>query len=175
MLPLPISAASFDRARLTSRNTGRLGGSFQAFSRDAFRLQFFLARSRITNLGVAILVSLLLVSVSANLKSAMQGSSVVKREHDFAEFFEEGSQGEEQHRLETPISQAVPPSIEETISEASRLRGGTHLVIVAGHAIWAVCCTSNGGDDSYTTVGVRCRSMEGGQELGASRLPAWPS
>jgi len=145
MLPFPVSSASFDRARLTSRNTGRLGGLFQAFLRaDAFRLQFFLARSRITNLGVAILVSLLLISASANLQYAMQGSSVVEREHDFAEFFEERSQSKEQHPLGGSLSRAVPPSIEETISGASRLQGGTHLVIVAGHAIWAVCRTSNG-------------------------------
>jgi hypothetical protein len=135
MLPLPASSASF-------RNAGRLGGGFQAFSRDAFRLQFFLARSRITNLGVAILVSLLLISASANLKYAMHGSSVVEREHDFAEFIEERYQSKERHPLEVALSQAVPSSIEDTISEVSQLRGGTHLVIVAGHAIWAVCRTS---------------------------------
>lgn len=154
MLPFPVSSASFDRASLTSRNAGRIGGRFQALSRDVFRLQFFLARSRITNLGVAILVFLFLISASGNLKYAMQGSSVVEREYDFAEFLGEGSQSTEQHPLGALISQDIPPSIEETISETSRLRGGTHLVIVAGHAIWAVCCASNVGDDSYITVGV---------------------
>jgi len=154
MLPLPASLASFGRAKPTLRNTGRLGGSFQAFSRDAFRLQFFLARSRITNLGVAILVSLLLISASANLKYATRGSSVVEREHDFAEFLEEGGQSQKQHSSEVTFSHVVPPSIGETISEASRLRGATHLVVVAGHAIWAVRRTPNRGDDSYMIVGV---------------------
>lgn len=135
MLPLPASLASFDRAKPTLRNPRRLDGSFRAFSQGAFRLQFFLARSRITNLGVAILVALLLISASANLKYATRGSSMVEREQDFAEFFEEGVQ---QHSLEDTFSQVVPPSIEETISEASRLRGATHLVVVAGHAIWNV-------------------------------------
>jgi hypothetical protein len=139
MLPLPVSSASFDRrARLASRHTGRPSGSFQAFSQDFFRLQFCLSRSRITNLGVAILVFLLLISASANLKYATRGSSVVEREHDFAELFEEGNRSKNQHSLEISLSQGIPPSIEETISEASRLRDATHLVIVAGHAIWAV-------------------------------------
>ncbi len=138
MLPLPASLASFDRAKPALWNTRRLGGSFQAFSRDVFRLQFFLSRSRITNLGVAILVALLLISASANLKYATRGSSVVEREHDFAEFLEEGSKSKKQHSSEVTFSQVVPPSIEETISDASRLRGATHLVVVAGHAIWNV-------------------------------------
>ena len=139
MLPLPASLASFDRAKPTLRSTRRLGGSFQAFSRDVFRLQFFLSRSRITNLGVAILVGLLLISASANLKYATRGSSVVEREHDFAEFREEGGKSKKQHSFsEATAAQVVPPSIEETISEASRLRGATHLVVVAGHAIWNV-------------------------------------
>ena len=138
MLPLPASLASFDRERLTSRNTRRPGGSFLAFSRGAFRVQFFLARSRITNLGVAILVALLLISASANLKYATRVSSLVEREHDFAGFLEQGSQSKKQHSLEVIFSHVVPPSIEETISEASRLRGATHLVVVAGHAIWTV-------------------------------------
>ena len=138
MLPLPASLASFDRAKPTLRNPRRLGGSFQAFSQDVFRLQFFLARSRITNLGVAILVALLLISASANLKYATRGSSIVEREHDFAEFLKAGVHSKKQHSLEVTFSQVVPPSIEETISEASRLRGATHLVVVAGHAIWNV-------------------------------------
>ena len=138
MLPLPASLASFDRAKPTLRNPRRLDGSFRAFSQDVFRLQFFLARSRITNLGVAILVALLLISASANLKYATRESSMVEREQDFAEFFEEGVQRKKQHSLEDTFSQVVPPSIEETISEASRLRGATHLVVVAGHAIWNV-------------------------------------
>jgi hypothetical protein len=155
MLPLPASSASFNRARLTSWNAGRPGGSFQAFSRDVFRLQFFLTRSRITNLGVAILVFLLLISASANLKYATQGSSVVEREHDFVEFIEEGSQSKKQHSPpEVSLSQVVPPSIEETISETSRLRDATHLVIVAGHAIWAVRCIPTEDDDSDIIVGM---------------------
>jgi hypothetical protein len=74
---------------------------------------------------------------------------VVEREHDFAEFLEERQSKQETTPFGGPLSQVVPPSIEETISEASRLRGATHLVIVAGHAIWTVRCTPNGGDDSY--------------------------
>lgn len=156
MLPLPASLASFDRAKPTLRNTRRLGGSFRAFSRDVFRLQFFLARSRITNLGVAILVALLLLSASSNLKYATRGSSVVEREHDFAEFLEESSKSKKQHSAEVTASQVVPPSIEETISEASRLRGATHLVVVAGHAIWNVRLERGWGegDSSYIIVGV---------------------
>ena len=156
MLPLPASSASFDRAKPTLRKSRRLGGGFQAFSRDVFRLQFFLARSRITNLGVAILVALLLISASTNLKYATRGSSIVEREQDFAEFLEEGVHSKKQHSLEVTLSQVVPPSIEETISEASRLRDATHLVIVAGHAIWSVRTPPNrrGKDCSYIIVGV---------------------
>jgi hypothetical protein len=138
MLPLPASLASFDREKLTSRSTRRPGGGFQAFSRDAFRLQFFLSRSRITNLGVAILVALLLISASANLKYATRGSSLIEREHAFADFLDEDSQSRRQRSSEATFSQVVPPSIEETISESSRLRGATHLVVVAGHSIWTV-------------------------------------
>jgi len=148
MLPLPVGSASFNRAKLTLKNSGRPGGSFQAFSRDVFRLQFFLARSRITNIGVAILVSLLLISTSANLKYAMRGSSTVQRERDFAKYLEEGNQ---QRSSEASV---FPPSIEGTISEASRLQGATHLVIVAGHALWTVRCAPNRGDDFYVIVGV---------------------
>lgn len=83
---------------------------------------------------------LLLISASANLKYAAGGSSLVEREHDFAEFLKERGQSEKLklHSPEATFSPVVPPSIEETISEASRLRGATHLVVVAGHAIWTV-------------------------------------
>ncbi|KAG8896605.1 hypothetical protein FRB99_008803, partial [Tulasnella sp. 403] len=111
---------------------GRRNNSYpDPFSNFSFNRAFLLSRSRLTNLGVITLGATLLVSLLFNFNSFLTHSNLPLKE--------DGD-------LLVREAARMPHSIVDTVARDPDLTALTHLVIVAGHAVWTGC-TPDGRED----------------------------
>lgn len=172
MLPSPVS----HRQKLvSSTRSGVHVPTSLAFWR--LRLATLLGRSRITNLGVLVLVSCLVLSVVHNLRVGL-GSDGVERDDGQAAWWSgrgtaDGDANGHRERIgakklfkdtdDAPVLKEndrervqsaakqqparIPPSIDSTIRRPPALRSLTHLVLVPCHGVWV----GNAPDDALDT------------------------
>ncbi|KAG8970918.1 hypothetical protein FRC05_011686 [Tulasnella sp. 425] len=120
---LPSPATSYSKRRDLHGHYSSDGVFANTLTRFRINRATLLARSRVTNLGIAILSSILAISILTNLNFALRPV--------------DSQWGKAQSWLSTLSKGASSPgSIAATVVRQTEWKDVKHLIVVAGHAVW---------------------------------------
>ncbi|KAG9000984.1 hypothetical protein FRB94_005060 [Tulasnella sp. JGI-2019a] len=137
MLPVPASASHYAKRKnkLTSIHNAE---SF--FTNLRFDRASLLARSRATNLAVFLLTGALVISLTVHIQTLLRYSTPDHGHASSAKF------STTQDALEAA---RIPKSIYGTVAREERLTKLSHLIIVAGHAVFTGCSPEERLDEDH--------------------------